>query len=155
MHIFYIILVFIVSLTVHFLCISISSSKIIYIFTKHYKYFKGLVIILITWCPPIGWCHRALAQSRLWIIFKEAGVISSSAWTGALILALADCLFPLSVSISTLTFLVLAFFFKIVQSSRLLDMYIMKINKTTERKQMNVHRATSNHVYSPQGMTRK
>ncbi len=38
------------------------------IYTKHEKYFKGLVIILITWCPPIGWCPRALAQSRLWII---------------------------------------------------------------------------------------
>ncbi len=30
--------------------------------------FKGLVIILISWCPPIGWCPRALAQSCLWII---------------------------------------------------------------------------------------
>ncbi len=42
--------------------------KIIYIYTKHERYFKGLVIILIIWCPPIGWCPRALAQSRLWII---------------------------------------------------------------------------------------
>ncbi len=42
--------------------------KITYIYTKHETYFKGLVIILITWCPPIGWCPRALAQSRLWII---------------------------------------------------------------------------------------
>ncbi len=67
-HIFYIISVYIVSLTVHFLCIWISSSWIIYIYKKHEKYFKGLVIILITWCPPIGWCPRAIAQSRLWII---------------------------------------------------------------------------------------
>ncbi len=66
MHIFYILSLYIVSLTVHFLCICISSSKITY--TKHEKYFKGLVIFLITWCPPIGWCPRALAQSRLWII---------------------------------------------------------------------------------------
>ncbi len=40
----------------------------IYIYTKHEKYFKGIVIILITWWPPIGWWARALAQSRLWII---------------------------------------------------------------------------------------
>ncbi len=65
MHIFYILSV---SLTVHFLCIGISSSKIIYIYTKDATYLKGLVIILITWCPPIGWCPRALVQSRLWII---------------------------------------------------------------------------------------
>ncbi len=35
--------------------------KMIYIYI-HEKYFKGLVIILITWCP------RALTQSLLWII---------------------------------------------------------------------------------------
>ncbi len=63
MHIFYILSVYVVSLTVHFLCICISSIKIIYT-----KYLNVLVIILITWCPPIGWCPRALAQSRLWII---------------------------------------------------------------------------------------
>ncbi len=39
------------------------------IYKKHENYFKGLVIILITWCPPIGWCPRSLAQSRLWIIW--------------------------------------------------------------------------------------
>ncbi len=66
MHIFDILSVYIVLLTVHFLRICISSSKIIY--TKHEKYFKGLVIIVITWCPPIGWFPRPLAQSRLWII---------------------------------------------------------------------------------------
>ncbi len=68
-HIFYILSVYIVSLTVNFLCIWISSSWIIYVYKKHEKYFKGLVIILITWCPSIGWCPRALAQSRLWIIW--------------------------------------------------------------------------------------
>ncbi len=65
-HIFYILSVYIVSLTVHFYASASLPANNIY--TKHEKYFKGLVIILISWCPPIGWCPRALAQSCLWII---------------------------------------------------------------------------------------
>ncbi len=39
--------------------------KIINIYTKHEKYFKGIVIILITWCPLLAGVYSTCIYSAV------------------------------------------------------------------------------------------
>ncbi len=58
--------------------------KIIYIYTKHEKYCKGLVIILITWCTPIGLaiflsgdCHLFVMERLAWTFDPKSDTVWS------------------------------------------------------------------------------